>query len=345
MVEGTGFIVSPSRLSVYLAENSERQTALECPLELFRVPIRHHFPRRRRRLRPPWTATTDRVGVEARARDAGTAVLARGGAGDSPSARSSGDPVTVDRDLAEPWPLDRSVVFLNHGSFGACPREVLRHQAALRQEMETQPVRFLSRELDDRLDAARGVLAAFVGADADDLAFVSNATSGVNAVLRSLTFSQGDEVLTTDHCYPACRNTLTFVAGRAGAQVVVAKVPFPAASADEIVDAVMRSVTSRTRLALLDHITSPTALVLPIERLIAELGERHPAGALALPPGVRLDGHERSDPLASSAESDRLPRLAPPRRLARSNGAKPRAGARGAAAPLRRRRHSAPMPG
>ena len=191
--------------------------------------------------------------------------MTAGGAGDSP---------TVDRDLAELWPLDRSVVFLNHGSFGACPREVLRHQAALRDEMETQPVRFLSRELDDRLDAARGALAAFVGADADDLAFVTNATSGVNAVLRSLTLSPGDELLTTDHAYPACRNALEFVAGRSGAKVVVAKVPFPVASADEIVDAVMRSVTSRTRLASLDHVTSPTALVLPIERLIAELGER-----------------------------------------------------------------------
>src|SRR2546422_2434715 len=270
MVEGKEFIVSPSRLSVSLAETSRRQTALECPLEPFRVPIRPHFPRRRRRLKPPGTATTDRAGLEASASDARRTVLAC----DSRSAGSSGDPVTVDRDLAEPWPLDRNVVFLNHGSFGACPREVLRHQAALRDEMETQPVRFLSRELDDRLDDARGVLAAFVGTDADDLAFVTNATSGVNAVLRSLTFSPGDELLTTDHAYPACRNALTFVAGRAGAQVVVAKVPFPVASADEIVDAVMRSVTSRTRLALLDHITSPTGLVLPIERLTAELGER-----------------------------------------------------------------------
>src|SRR5207302_1823955 len=127
----------------------------------------------------PGTATTDRAGLEATASDARRTVLA----GDSRSAGSSGDPVTVDRDLAEPWPLDRNVVFLNHGSFGACPREVLRHQAALRDEMETQPVRFLSRELDDRLDAARGVLAAFVGTDADDLAFVTNITSPTGLVL------------------------------------------------------------------------------------------------------------------------------------------------------------------
>jgi isopenicillin-N epimerase len=182
--------------------------------------------------------------------------------------------VTAVDNPAELWPLDRDVIFLNHGSFGACPAEVLRHQAALRAEMEAEPVRFLSRELDDRLDAARAALAAFVGADPDDLAFVSNATSGVNAVLRSLAFSSGDELLTTDHAYNACRNTLDFVAGRTGARVVVAKIPFPVSAPSAIVDAVLAQVTPRTRLALLDHITSPTALVLPIERLIAELSGR-----------------------------------------------------------------------
>ncbi len=177
-------------------------------------------------------------------------------------------------DRAELWPLERGVIFLNHGSFGACPVEVLRHQAALRAEMEAEPVRFLSRELDDRLDAARRALAAFVGADPDDLAFVVNATSGVNAVLRSLAFRPGDELLTTDHAYNACKNTLDFVAGRADARVVVARVPFPVASPAEVVDAVMARVTPGTRLALLDHVTSPTALVLPIERLIADLAGR-----------------------------------------------------------------------
>jgi isopenicillin-N epimerase len=180
----------------------------------------------------------------------------------------------VSDDLAELWPLERGLVFLNHGSFGACPTEVLRHQATLRAEMETEPVRFLSRELDDRLDAARAVLAAFVGADPDDLAFVTNATSGINAVLRSRVFAAGDELLTTDHTYNACRNTLNFVAELAGARVIVATVPFPVASPDEVVDAVLAKVTPRTRLALLDHVTSPTALILPVERLIAELVAR-----------------------------------------------------------------------
>jgi isopenicillin-N epimerase len=180
----------------------------------------------------------------------------------------------VSEDLAALWPLDRRIAFLNHGSFGACPTEVLRHQAALRAELEAEPVRFLSREIDDRLAVARGALGAFLGADADDLAFVTNATSGVNAVVRSLAFAAGDELLTTDHAYGACRNTLDFVAARTGARVVVATLPFPVGSPDEIVDVVLARVTPRTRLALLDHVTSPTALILPIERLSAELGRR-----------------------------------------------------------------------
>ena len=119
-----------------------------------------------------------------------------------------------ERSLAALWPLDPKVIFLNHGSFGACPRVVLDHQSALRAELEAEPVRFLSRELDDRLDVARAALAAFLGADADDLAFVTNATSGVNAVLRSRVWSAGDELLTTDHVYRACRNALDYVAER-----------------------------------------------------------------------------------------------------------------------------------
>jgi isopenicillin-N epimerase len=172
------------------------------------------------------------------------------------------------------WPLERGIAFLNHGSYGACPREVLDVQAALRAELEAEPVRFLGRELDGRLDEARAALAAFVGAEADDLAFVSNATSGVNAVLRSLAFKEGDELLTTDHVYGACRNTLDFVARRTGARVEIVPIPFPVSSPDVIVESVMARVTLRTRLALLDHVTSPTGLILPVERLIAELGQR-----------------------------------------------------------------------
>jgi isopenicillin-N epimerase len=189
--------------------------------------------------------------------------------------------------LAALWPLDSSIAFLNHGSYGACPREVLDGQAELRAEMEAEPVRFLGRELDGRLDVARAALAAFVGADPDDLAFISNATSGVNTVLRSLALSPGDELLTTDHAYAACRNTLDYVAARSGAKVTVAVIPFPVTSPDAIVETVMAKVTPRTRLALLDHITSPTGFILPAERLIAELGRR---GVETLVDGAHVPG-------------------------------------------------------
>lgn len=172
------------------------------------------------------------------------------------------------------WDLDPGVVFLNHGSFGACPRAVLEEQARLRALLERQPVRFLSREYEERLDAARAELAAFVGADPADLVFVPNATTGVNAVLRSLRLAAGDELLVTDHEYNATRNAVEFAAAAAGAKVVTAAVPFPLASADDAIDAVMARVSPRTRLAVVDHITSPTGLVLPVARLAAELSGR-----------------------------------------------------------------------
>lgn len=172
------------------------------------------------------------------------------------------------------WTLDPSVTFLNHGSFGACPAPVLAAQAEWRARLERQPVQFMARELEGLLDEARTVLAAFVGAVPADLALVPNATSGVNAVLRSLVFAPGDELLTTDHAYNACKNALHFVAERSGATVAVAKVPFPLDGPATVVESVLARVTPRTRLALLDHVTSPTGLVWPIAELVQALAER-----------------------------------------------------------------------
>ncbi|MCX6898961.1 MAG: aminotransferase class V-fold PLP-dependent enzyme [Verrucomicrobia bacterium] len=172
------------------------------------------------------------------------------------------------------WPLDPDVIFLNHGSFGSCPRPVLEFQQQIRARLERQPVQFFVRELEGLLDAARAALAEFIGADADGLVFVPNATAGVNAVLRSLRFERGDELLVTDHEYNACRNALDFAAAQWGARVTAVAVPFPVASADDIVTAVMERVTPRTRLALFDHVTSQTGLVLPIRRLAEELASR-----------------------------------------------------------------------
>lgn len=176
--------------------------------------------------------------------------------------------------MKENWLLDPEIVFLNHGSFGATPRAVLEIQDDLRTRMEREPVRFMVRELEGLLDEARSELAAFLGADPQGLAFVPNATAGVNAVLRSLDLDRHDQLLVTNHEYNACRNTLDHVASIEGARIVVAEIPFPITSCDEIVARVMERVTERTRLFLIDHVTSQTALVMPVERLVAEMRKR-----------------------------------------------------------------------
>ncbi len=176
--------------------------------------------------------------------------------------------------MADPfWALDESVTFLNHGSFGSCPRPVLEAQSELRRLMETEPVGFLDGELESRLDSARAALGRFLGADADDLAFIPNATFGVNTVLRGLRFSAGDEILVTDMEYNACRNAADFVAG-AGARVVPARIPFPGAAPRIAADAIRAAITPRTKLALLSHIVSPTGIILPLDVLVPELQKR-----------------------------------------------------------------------
>lgn len=175
---------------------------------------------------------------------------------------------------ARHWLLDPAISFLNHGSFGACPRPVLEAQQRWRDRLEAEPVLFLDRELDGALAEARGVLGAFVGADPDDLAFVTNATTGVNTVLASLPFGPGDELLTTDHEYNAAVNALRRAAERSGARVVVARIPFPIRGPGEALEAILERVTARTRLVLVSHVTSPTGIVLPVAALVAALDGR-----------------------------------------------------------------------
>jgi isopenicillin-N epimerase len=158
-------------------------------------------------------------------------------------------------------------------------------------------VQFLWRDLPDLMDAAREELARFLKAESDDLVFIANATAGVNAVVRSLKLSPGDELLTTDHDYNACRNVLAEAAARVGAKVVVAKVPFPLRDESQIVEAILAAVTPHTRLAMIDHITSPTALVFPVAKIIRAL-EAHGIETLVdgahAPGAVPLDiGHLR----------------------------------------------------
>lgn len=174
----------------------------------------------------------------------------------------------------ENWLLDRDITFLNHGSFGACPIPVLEAQTSFREQLEREPLRFLMREFEPLLDHARNELAAFIGTSGDELAFVPNATTGVNAVLRSLSFNPGDELLTTNQEYNACRNTLDFVASRTGANVIVAEVPFPIESPEQVIEAVIKCVSPKTKLVLLDHIVSQTGLIFPIKQLVNELAQR-----------------------------------------------------------------------
>ncbi len=191
-------------------------------------------------------------------------------------ARTARDPRMDMQDdgLKSHWLLDPEVAFLNHGSFGACPKPVLEKQRSIQERMERQPVQFFVRDYERLMTDARRGLAEFVGTDPEDLVFLNNATTAINGVLRSLAVGRGDELLTTDHEYNACRNALDFAAARAGAEVVVAQIPFPIESPDRAVEAILARVTSRTRLALIDHITSQTGMVLPIERIVRELEQR-----------------------------------------------------------------------
>jgi len=170
-----------------------------------------------------------------------------------------------------PWDFDPAITYLTHGTYGACPRPVIEFQRALRGELESNPIRFLTRELEGRLDAARREVAAFLNADPEGLVVVPNATTGVATVLESLRLRPGDELLTNDHEYNATVNALETVAARARGRVVRVEVRLPIRHPEEVVEAHLAAVTPHTRLALISHVTSPSGLVFPIETLVREL--------------------------------------------------------------------------
>ena len=180
--------------------------------------------------------------------------------------------------------LDPTITYLNHGTVGVVPRRVQQAQQAIRDEIERQPARYVVRELADvgefvqrmppRMRTAAASVAEFVGCDAKDLAFVDNATAGYNAVLRSWPFQAGDEILVTDHSYGTVGLTAEYVASRSGAKVVTLAMPFPATTPEKVIAAFEAAVTPRTRLAVVDHITAPSALVLPVAEIAARLRAR-----------------------------------------------------------------------
>lgn len=200
--------------------------------------------------------------------------------------------------MREHFLLDPTIVFLNHGSFGACPKEVLAHAQALELEIERNPVEFLGRRSAELLRRARGVLAEYLGADVDHLSFVPNATTGVNIVARSLPLAPGDEILTTDHEYGACDATWDFVCRTTGARVVRAEIPLPFRS-ERFTDEVWSRVTPRTRVLFLSHMTSTTALIFPIQELVRRARER---GIFSVIDGAHVPGHLDVDLTALGAD-------------------------------------------
>ncbi|TWT84498.1 Isopenicillin N epimerase [Planctomycetes bacterium CA13] len=186
------------------------------------------------------------------------------------------DLLTKRSPFANHWGLNPNIDFLNHGSFGATPKVVLETQRDWILRQEHDPIEFLApeRSLLPKLDYVRSVVANFVQGDARSIALVRNSTEGVNAVLRSFPLASGDEVVITNHGYNACNNAVRFATERVGATVVQAKVPFPLQSPDDVIDAIDASFTPKTRLLLVDHVTSPTGLVFPVERIVSRARDR-----------------------------------------------------------------------
>lgn len=168
------------------------------------------------------------------------------------------------RVLLDSFYLEPDFHYLNHGAFGAVSRPVARTANKLRRQIESQPSRFMNVDLSGLIRTSADRLGRFIGARGEDLVFVQNATTAMNAVLRSLVLLPGDEVVTTTHVYGAVARTLEFVCERSGARLVHAKIPFPAATPSDLTDAVLSAVTGRTRLIVIDHVTSASALVMPV---------------------------------------------------------------------------------
>lgn len=197
------------------------------------------------------------------------------------------DSIAFGHAAKELWPLEAGISYLNHGTVGVTPKAVLQAQSALRDRIEAQPARFMLRHLKDELRKAADVAAKTFGGRGRDYAFTDNATAGINAVLRSLSLKEGDEVLVTDHTYGAIRNAAAFACRKTGAKLVIASIPFPSAGDDEVIAVLTKALSDRTRLAILDHITSETGLVLPLATMIPLC---HDAGAQVLIDGAHAPG-------------------------------------------------------
>jgi isopenicillin-N epimerase len=194
----------------------------------------------------------------------------------------------VSDNLARQFLLREDVVFLNHGSFGACPRPVFEAYQHWQLELERQPVEFLGRAVTGHMRVARTALAAELASAPENVVGLTNATLGLNIVAQSLELKPGDQILTTDHEYSALEKTWAYVARRTGAEIVVVNIPLPLLDERQFTDTVIAGMTDRTRVLFLSHITSPTALLFPIERAIAEARKR---GIWSVIDGAHTPGH------------------------------------------------------
>ncbi|OGO20888.1 MAG: aminotransferase class V [Chloroflexi bacterium RBG_16_48_8] len=189
--------------------------------------------------------------------------------------------------LANEFLLDPEIIYLNHGSFGATPRSVFEYYQDLQRELERQPVTFLSREFQARMTFAREALAKYLCTESKDIVFVTNATTAINIVARSLPLSPGDEVLTSDHEYGAMDRTWQFLASRQGYHYIRTPIPVPILSKNHILDHIWTGITNNTRVIFLSHITSPTSIIFPIREICAEAKRR---GILTVIDGAHAPG-------------------------------------------------------
>jgi isopenicillin-N epimerase len=183
-------------------------------------------------------------------------------------------PDPIEPDLKSQWMLDPAVTFLNHGSFGAVPRVVFDQHTEWRRRIEAEPVEMLYRRAPELRNHVKRAIGQTFGMREEDFGLVTNATEGVNAVLQSLSLKPGDELVTTTHVYNAVRQAMRFVAGRADASVREIDLPTPLKSAEQIERLVLEGLSSATKLLVIDHVTSPTALIFPVKRITAACAAR-----------------------------------------------------------------------